>query len=101
MFNRKLKEVVGGFQDLEIIISRLQEEEYCIRHDIAELRSRIASNEDKVGDIFGILHSISGSRIPMGYLQDEIEAIKNYLGIDTVVVEGTHPYLEAVEWEEE
>ena len=35
------------------------------------------------------------------FLQDEIEAIKNYLGIDTLVVEGTHPYLEAVEWEED
>ena len=35
------------------------------------------------------------------FLYDEIEAIKNYLGIDTVVVEGTLPYLEAVEWEED
>jgi len=98
MFNRKIKS------------NKLERDMVALRDRVKKIEVETAFTEECVEKEFvnvdTQLHDLRASVFMDRdsrclYCKDEIEAIKNYLGIDTVVVEGTHPYLEAVEWEED
>jgi len=56
----------------------------ALSNEMQTVTGRLDRLERNVGKIFDFMHQISNTYVPTGYLQKDLEAIKEYLGIEVV-----------------